>query len=512
MSTSSCNTSFSQAPTLFDMTDTSIGAVTSFNEMPNSVLVSTTMPLLDTAPKCPLPFPPRTSQPTRIPKPYHESSLSGSSPTVATPDKKYFCPYHAERGELLGFVKKADLKKHEESFHETGQEWPCRVPHCLQIFEREYDYSKHLKSCHAGIPCLPASEVRTDLQTKSAFACGFAGCKEIFRQWKDRCSHIAKHMEDGMGMDQWQYATVIRNLLRQPVVGDLWKQLLDSVAAENHSTRRPRLEWNVSNTRVLRQKLECSDFRPGFNEFIVVAYQLGTVAKATSSAKGHQYRSPKWFSAPTKDSFVEAQQLPTPSGNAFAGSAVQTEPQYRPNTDLMQSFGTPRNNYTPLEAAVPGQSNNLGYYDVSRLPGIDDYPSSSTPAVPSDSQLDKNQSIGMTHSHSQHPLEAFNYYQPPPTAKESMHLITEEYGPRSRHFGQTWRNGLRKTKSSTSLSSKRFPHITPNDYNEHDVPIIPDVFLGQSVLPATSETSSNEPWLSCFDSTNLIGTERMDIE
>ncbi|OCK73775.1 hypothetical protein K432DRAFT_430401 [Lepidopterella palustris CBS 459.81] len=222
-----------------------------------------------------------------------------------------FCTFCAERNIVKTFGMKSDWKKHESRIHETGQDWPCPVPNCSRVFDREKDFIRHHNRYHTGRPLPPVSDVKIELLPKKFFGCGFENCKTVLINWNDRCDHIAKHMmpkdgtmpKDGMKSTQWSYTTVIRNLMRQDAIRDSWKSLF-STFGEQSRNGRSQLCWHPDNTRVLRQKLECGDTRPNRDDFLMTALQLGLDLPSVSGtgASDGLVPLPKGFVTPSLDS------------------------------------------------------------------------------------------------------------------------------------------------------------------------------------------------------------------
>ena len=174
--------------------------------------------------------------------------------------KVFFCTYAAEKGKTELFGSKSDWKKHEMNFHETGKEYRCSDPSCSQIFSREYDYYQHCKR-HGNLDALPASKMMRVLSQKTAFGCGFNYCKIVSYSWKERCDHVAGHMKEGKTPSDWSYSNVIRNLFRQQKqnIHKISKMMFDQFYQQK-KIDRSRLSWLPSNTRELRQNLECGIF------------------------------------------------------------------------------------------------------------------------------------------------------------------------------------------------------------------------------------------------------------
>ncbi|OCK92464.1 uncharacterized protein K441DRAFT_570707 [Cenococcum geophilum 1.58] len=200
----------------------------------------------------------------------HEAGQS----SIHSNERVLFCTFCAEQNVNKTFGTKSDWKKHETRIHETGQEWPCPTPNCCLVFDRDADFSRHHQRSHPGRPLPPLSDVKVQLLPKGVFGCGFDNCKTLLSSWNDRCDHVAKHMKDGMKRTQWRYTNVIRNLIRQDSIRDDWKFLFVTFR-EQLKKDGSQLCWHPHNTRILRQKLECSDFRPNRDDFLMTTLKLG---------------------------------------------------------------------------------------------------------------------------------------------------------------------------------------------------------------------------------------------
>lgn len=185
---------------------------------------------------------------------------------------RFFCTYCTEKGVYTSFKFKADWKRHEANMHETGQEWSCSFPTCSEIFDRFRDYKQHSQHHHPGHCALEDAVVQ--LLPKEAYGCGFEKCKAVLPNWDSRCTHAASHMWDGMTKEQWHYTTVLRNLLRRGGIGEISKFYLSKVR-KDFQKGQSELLWHPKSARILRQKLECGDFRPNFHEVLTSAFKLG---------------------------------------------------------------------------------------------------------------------------------------------------------------------------------------------------------------------------------------------
>jgi hypothetical protein len=70
---------------------------------------------------------------------------------------------------------------------------------------------------------------------------------------------------------EWRYSNVIHNLLRQEATRGAWKELLSALETKQ---ARYHISWAPENTRILRQKLQCSDMRPDVDIVLHTALSL----------------------------------------------------------------------------------------------------------------------------------------------------------------------------------------------------------------------------------------------
>ena len=102
---------------------------------------------------------------------------------------------------------------------------------------------------------------------KKAFSCGF--CIKFFPTLSDRSSHIDnEHWKNGQDMRGWSLTNVIKGLLLQPELKDLWQNRL----ASNSWLQESSFRWEPSRAEGLQSKLELGEDSP--IELIEVAYEL----------------------------------------------------------------------------------------------------------------------------------------------------------------------------------------------------------------------------------------------
>ncbi|KAF2999769.1 hypothetical protein E8E13_005340 [Curvularia kusanoi] len=249
-------------------------------------------------------------------QPEHSSTptdtISVSSPVLFVDEKNpgqagesyMFCTYCAEQKTLKTFKAKSDWKKHEARMHETGEDWACVVHGCSRVFDRQKDFIKHHQRYHSGRPLPSLTDIGISLLPRKVFGCGFDKCKEVSIGWDERCDHVAKHMKNGATSENWKYSNVIRNLIRQEALHEIWKEII-ACLDERLKENRAQISWCPDNTRVLRQKLQCCDLRPSREEVLITALSLRSDIVVDLA---HQ-QLPVGFVTPSRDSVPNADKL-----------------------------------------------------------------------------------------------------------------------------------------------------------------------------------------------------------
>lgn len=239
--------------------------------------------------------------------------------------KFFFCTHEAEEGKTKLFGAKSDWKKHEKNFHETGKEYQCPNLSCSQTFSRKRDYFQHCKR-HENLNALPARKMMRELSQKTAFGCGFNHCKMVCYSWNERCNHVAGHMQkESKTPSDWCYSNVIRNLLRQQNIQEISKRVLDQFCQQK-KIDRSRLSWSPSNTKELRQSLECSIFYPNSEVFVRKAMKLSSLGSLKSPnqaiALSNRFIIPSQDSVQSADtpSIPQIQNFPIADSTDFGGS------------------------------------------------------------------------------------------------------------------------------------------------------------------------------------------------
>ena len=106
------------------------------------------------------------------------------------------------------------------------------------------------------------------VSNKQAFSCGF--CVKLFPTLSDRSSHIDnEHWKHGRDMSEWSLTNVIRGLLLQPEVKEVWESCLVPDTPFGESS----LRWELPRAEGLQLKLELGE--DSAIDLATLAYQLG---------------------------------------------------------------------------------------------------------------------------------------------------------------------------------------------------------------------------------------------
>ena len=172
-------------------------------------------------------------------------------------EKRWFCVYDEHRGKSFG--KPSDWKKHMNSFHQPGKKaWQCPEKDCFRVFDTPSNFGQHHRTMHnCRKPCKHADNAKMRIPIRRAFACGCQSCQGLLFSWDEWRNHVAQHIENGMTISQWQYNTLLRNLLRRPEIHSHWER---HVAQQVFPYNVPaRFNWRPRNTIQLKRQLEYSD-------------------------------------------------------------------------------------------------------------------------------------------------------------------------------------------------------------------------------------------------------------
>ncbi len=219
-----------------------------------------------------IPFQSSPSSPRRI--------ISRERPTPTL----FFCPICIQSKDdtpIVYMKRKGEMKSHIQK-HLTNALYHCDI--CPTARDRFEDLKSHCKRSHGRTLQSTAAVCKIEpLIPQQLFACGFRDwtglsyCREVFTNSKYWLDHIAEHMDGGSTPAEWSYCAVIKNLLRQPELCQLWKDYL--YMCEGQDKRDwTTLVWDVDRSRTLMLKLNRRDFRPAINKLLAWAYELGLPA------------------------------------------------------------------------------------------------------------------------------------------------------------------------------------------------------------------------------------------
>ena len=186
---------------------------------------------------------------------------------------------------------------------------------------------------------------------KKAFSCGF--CVRFFPTLSDRSSHIDnEHWKNGQDMSGWSLTNVIKGLLLQPELKDLWQHCVASESWLQESSFR----WEPSRAEGLQSKLELGEDNP--IELIEAAYRLSNYG---SELRPHGVLAVTPFPAmpPYQQSASHEQSFAVDqSWNAVSNV---TGPFYTDSSDILQWCSSLD---APLTTSTPPNQNIQWSYDL----------------------------------------------------------------------------------------------------------------------------------------------------
>jgi hypothetical protein len=196
-------------------------------------------------------------------------------------EKRLFCVFSEHKGTSFG--KPSDWKRHMNTFHKPGKkQWRCPEHECHETFDKPNNFCQHHRKEHkCRKSCNHADRAKIPTRIKLAFACGYQSCPGLLFSWENWCNHVAKHMENGMTINQWQYNILLRNLLRRPEVHLLWeKRVAQEVGLYNVQAR---FTWRPRDTREIKWQLEYMDeveLHKNAESLVLRAYDIGLAVRS----------------------------------------------------------------------------------------------------------------------------------------------------------------------------------------------------------------------------------------
>ena len=170
-------------------------------------------------------------------------------------------------------------------------------------------------------------------------------------------------MENGMTISQWQYNTLLRNLLRRPEVHHYWeKRVADQVLPYNVPAR---FHWRPRNTKVLKWRLEYLDdveLRKEGDSLALQAYETGLEVRSTEEL---------WDPSVLITEYITIQNPPGPSNPTIINNpenqfGVPISPNSGPE---MESFPFLFHHSVPM---LPSPSSNV---NTEQFPGFNNFES-----------------------------------------------------------------------------------------------------------------------------------------
>lgn len=241
-------------------------------------------------------------------------------------EKRWFCVFDEHRDKSFG--KRSDWKKHMNGFHEPGKiAWLCPERDCRQIFVQDSNFCQHHRLQHAcRKPCKHANGAKKRIPLRRAFACGYQSCQSLLFSWDEWRDHVARHMENGMTISQWQYNTLLRNLLRRPEVHPYWEaHVAGQVFPYNISAR---FNWRLRNTTLLKWQLEYNDeadLKKNAKAIVLQAYETGLEVRSVQELADPSVLIAEPIKQPSEvsESLDLASQLQHSDSDMIAGCKMQ---------------------------------------------------------------------------------------------------------------------------------------------------------------------------------------------
>ena len=102
----------------------------------------------------------------------------------------------------------------------------------------------HLRKIHGVSGLIEARQLADSFRRPSErkfWSCGF--CVQLFDTLKDRLSHLGQHFERDAALGPWTLSNEIQGLLRQPIMGQAWSQILKA----RHGQHGLEASWDDSD-------------------------------------------------------------------------------------------------------------------------------------------------------------------------------------------------------------------------------------------------------------------------
>lgn len=196
---------------------------------------------------------------------------------------------------------------------------------------------------------------------KQAFSCGF--CVMLFPTLSDRSSHIDnEHWKHGRDMSEWSLTNVIRGLLLQPGIKEVWESYLASDTPLGEASFR----WELPKAEGLQLKLELGE--DSAIDLANLAYQCGDY---NYWALGQEVVSPETHQMDVGDSSLDGRRSTKTGRGLIINPTTSTEQQ---RTMAKTQSNSPCSNITTsrhffLEARSSDSAERLAVHDGSSTSG-----------------------------------------------------------------------------------------------------------------------------------------------
>ena len=162
-------------------------------------------------------------------------------------------------------------------FHEYHVHQKSRNLKCPECFALEYDNTQsthydHFDSNeqpndwpedsyntieHYQETCKHIALIGRKSYRQNFWGCGFCSEEKVtpMQSWQERCSHVASHMHEGKHRSDWGLTNLIKVLLRQPKISDLWTSYIHSLHGP-YAKDQPEFHWDGTNglcQKILRE-------------------------------------------------------------------------------------------------------------------------------------------------------------------------------------------------------------------------------------------------------------------
>lgn len=153
-------------------------------------------------------------------------------------------------------------------FHEYYVHQKSRHLKCPECFALEYDNTQSTQHDHFNSQeqsnnwpgnsyntnehnqetCKHTATIGRKSYRQNFWGCGFCDDEKTtpMQSWQERCSHVASHMRKGERRNDWVFTNLIKGLLRQPEISELWSSYIHSLHGPDVKNQ-PEFHWIGTN-------------------------------------------------------------------------------------------------------------------------------------------------------------------------------------------------------------------------------------------------------------------------